>query len=80
MAIRRVLLLERALRWRAPSKCSNAQAVKYLHADSRPFSSTPGSHPQAGKLVGLTKKEIVLGLDSGVHLHFPREGYILRKA
>lgn len=43
-------------------------------------SAAAGKHPQAGKLIGLTTKEIVLELDSGIHLHFPREGYILRQA
>ena len=44
------------------------------------FSSAPGSHPQAGKLVGTTTKEVVLGLDNGIRLHFPREGYTVKKA
>lgn len=42
--------------------------------------SKPGSHPQAGKLVGATKKEVVLEVDDGIHLHFPREGYVVREA
>ncbi|OCK75600.1 hypothetical protein K432DRAFT_429307 [Lepidopterella palustris CBS 459.81] len=42
--------------------------------------ATPGAHPQAGKLVGVSMKEVVLELDNSVRLHFPRQGYIVRKA
>jgi hypothetical protein len=31
-------------------------------------------------LVGVGIKEVVLGLDNGVRLHFPRQGYIVRAA
>lgn len=40
----------------------------------------PGAHLQKGRLHGLSSKEIVLELPTGVRLHFPRRGYILRKA
>ena len=43
------------------------------------ISSTPGSHPQAGKLVGTTADEVVIEVgNDGVRLHFPRIGYIVR--
>lgn len=42
--------------------------------------STPGSHPQVGKLVGTNRKEIVIQLENGLRLHFPRLGYVVRKA
>lgn len=43
------------------------------------FDSTPGSHPQAGKLVGTTADEVVIEVGKdGVRLHFPRIGYIVR--
>lgn len=44
------------------------------------YSSEPGSHPQAGKLLGTTLKTVTLGLDNGIRLHFPREGYVVKKA
>lgn len=40
----------------------------------------PGAHPQKGKLFGLSPSEVILELSTGVRLHFPRRGYILRKA
>ncbi|KAK5164352.1 uncharacterized protein LTR77_010048 [Saxophila tyrrhenica] len=40
----------------------------------------PGAHPQVGKLVGLTKRELVLELDNGIRLHFPKEGYVVKAA
>jgi hypothetical protein len=43
-------------------------------------STTPGSHPQEGKLLGASQNEIVLGLKNGIRLHFPRLGYIVKKA
>lgn len=46
----------------------------YLH------STTPGTFPQAGKLIGSNQQEFVLELDTGVRLHYPRIGYIVRKA
>lgn len=39
----------------------------------------PGAHPQKGKLIGTGKYEIVLGLETGVRLHFPRAGYLVRE-
>ena len=41
-------------------------------------SSAPGSHPQEGKLIGTSINELVLELDHGIRLHFPREGYIVK--
>lgn len=38
----------------------------------------PGAHPQEGRLVGLYPHQFVLQLESGVRLHFPRAGYIVR--
>lgn len=40
----------------------------------------PGTHPQYGKLVGLSKRETVLELDNGLRVHFPRVGYVVKKA
>lgn len=39
----------------------------------------PGTHPQLGKLVGLNKRQIVLSLDNGLRVHFPRIGYVVKK-
>lgn len=44
------------------------------------YSSEPNSHPQAGKLLGTSLKTVTLGLDNGIRIHFPREGYIVKKA
>jgi hypothetical protein len=41
-------------------------------------SSEPGSHPQAGKLVGTSIDEVVIEVNDGIHLHFPKIGYIVR--
>ena len=43
-------------------------------------STKPNLFPQHGKLVGTTKHEVILGLDSGVQLHFPKIGYVVREA
>ncbi|CAN9162112.1 unnamed protein product [Alternaria alternata] len=40
----------------------------------------PGAHPQKGRLVGLDGREAVLQLESGVRLHFPRVGYVMKEA
>jgi glutathione S-transferase len=42
--------------------------------------TTPGAHPQNGKLVGLDKNEIVVELKNGIRLHFPRVGYLVKEA
>jgi len=42
--------------------------------------AAPGAHPQAGRLVGVGLKEVVLALDNGLRLHFPRQGYVVRPA
>ncbi|ETN36961.1 uncharacterized protein HMPREF1541_07949 [Cyphellophora europaea CBS 101466] len=42
--------------------------------------ASPGNAPQHGKLVGLNHREIVVELDNGIRVHFPRIGYRLREA
>lgn len=42
--------------------------------------SAPGAHPQFGTLAGLTRDETIIGLENGIRLHFPRAGYIVRRA
>ncbi|KAM3421745.1 hypothetical protein BST61_g2124 [Cercospora zeina] len=42
------------------------------------FDSTPGSHPQYGRLVGTSVNEVVIETDSGLRIHFPRVGYLVR--
>lgn len=42
--------------------------------------TTPGNMPQLGKLVGLNRHEMVIQLENGLRLHFPRIGYSLKKA
>lgn len=44
------------------------------------YSTTSGTFPQKGKLVGLNKDEVVLELDNGIRLHFPRTGYRVYKS
>jgi hypothetical protein len=39
--------------------------------------ATPGYYPQNGKLIGLSKSRIVLQLDNGLRVHFPRVGYVV---
>lgn len=39
--------------------------------------AVPGTHPQEGKLVGLNKTEIVIELDNGIRMHFPKVGYFV---
>lgn len=39
-----------------------------------------GLFPQTGLLRGTTEHEVILGLDSGVQLHFPKIGYVVREA
>lgn len=43
-------------------------------------SADGAKHPQKGKLIGLSRNETVLQLDNGVRVHFPRVGYVIRKA
>lgn len=38
----------------------------------------PGYYPQRGKLVGLNKGRIVLQLENGLRVHFPRVGYVIK--
>ncbi|KAF7185719.1 hypothetical protein HII31_12950 [Pseudocercospora fuligena] len=42
--------------------------------------SEPYRHPVAGKLVATSKDEIVIEVPTGLRLHFPRQGQILRRA
>ncbi|KAK5138778.1 hypothetical protein LTR32_007743 [Rachicladosporium monterosium] len=41
--------------------------------------ATPGHHPQEGKLVGLNASRIVLQLETGLRVHFPRIGYAVKR-
>jgi len=40
----------------------------------------PYNRNQLGKLVGLGRREIVIELTNGIRMHFPRMGYVVRKA
>ena len=42
--------------------------------------ATPGHHPQEGKLVGLNASRVVLQLETGLRVHFPRIGYAVKRA
>lgn len=42
------------------------------------FDSTPGSHPQCGKLIGTSIDEVVIETEAGIRIHFPRVGYLVR--
>ncbi|KIY03549.1 uncharacterized protein Z520_00240 [Fonsecaea multimorphosa CBS 102226] len=39
----------------------------------------PGGRPQEGKLVGLSRREIVVELPNGLRMHFPRLGFVLKR-
>lgn len=41
--------------------------------------ATPGTYPQNGRLVGLSKSRVVVELDNGLRLHFPRVGYVVNR-
>jgi len=41
--------------------------------------ATPGTYPQNGKLIGLSKSRVVLELENGLRLHFPRVGYVVNR-
>lgn len=45
-----------------------------------PTDADPGAHPQHGKLRGLNTKKVVIELENGLRLHFPRIGYIVHSA
>lgn len=45
-----------------------------------PSDAKPGTHPQFGKLVGLSKTKTVIELKNGLRLHFPKVGYFVRAA
>ena len=42
------------------------------------ISAKAGNRIQLGKLIGLSKREIVIELDNGIRLHFPRIGYVVK--
>ncbi|EMC97873.1 hypothetical protein BAUCODRAFT_146481 [Baudoinia panamericana UAMH 10762] len=41
--------------------------------------ATPGYFPQKGALVGLSRSRIVVQLENGLRVHFPRVGYHVRR-
>lgn len=45
-----------------------------------PTDADPGAHPQEGKLVGLNTKKVVIELENGLRIHFPRVGYVVHRA
>lgn len=45
-----------------------------------PTDADPGAHPQHGKLIGLSTKKIVIELENGLRIHFPRIGYIAHRS
>ncbi|KAG9961313.1 hypothetical protein KCU61_g5651, partial [Aureobasidium melanogenum] len=42
--------------------------------------TTPGAHPQVGRLVAAEVDEVAIELENKIKLHFPRRGYIVRSA
>lgn len=40
----------------------------------------PRTYPQHGKLVGLNKVKIVIELENGLRMHFPKVGYFIKKS
>ena len=49
-------------------------------ADLSSCSVKPGGRRQEGKLVGLSRQEIVVELENGLRVHFPRIGFVMTKA
>lgn len=45
-----------------------------------PTDAVPGQHPQHGKLRGLNSNKVVIELDNGLRVHFPRIGYVIHRA
>lgn len=45
-----------------------------------PTDADPGAHPQHGKLCGLNTKKVVIELENGLRMHFPRIGYVIHRA
>jgi hypothetical protein len=45
-----------------------------------PTDAEPGQHPQHGKLLGLNKNKVVIELENGLRMHFPRIGYIIHRS
>lgn len=44
-----------------------------------PSDAKPGTYPQYGKLVGLSKTKTVIELQNGLRLHFPKVGYFVKR-
>lgn len=45
-----------------------------------PTDAEPGQHPQHGKLIGLNTNKVVIELENGLRVHFPRIGYIIHRS
>lgn len=45
-----------------------------------PMDAKPGTYPQHGEVVGLNKMKIVIQVDNGLRLHFPKVGYNVKPA
>lgn len=45
-----------------------------------PTDAEPGRHPQHGRLQGLNHEKVVIELENGLRMHFPRIGYIIHRA
>jgi hypothetical protein len=45
-----------------------------------PTDAEPGAHPQHGKLLGLNHNKVVIELENGLRMHFPRIGYIIHRS
>lgn len=45
-----------------------------------PNDSELNVHAQYGRLMGLNSRETVIEIEKGVRLHFPKLGYLVRKA
>jgi len=41
--------------------------------------ATPGYYPQAGRLIGLSSSRIVVQVENGLRIHFPRVGYVAKR-
>lgn len=42
-------------------------------------SAKPRNRSQTGTLIGLSRREIVIQLENGIRMHFPRIGYVVHK-
>ncbi|SMQ47363.1 unnamed protein product [Zymoseptoria tritici ST99CH_3D7] len=45
-----------------------------------PTDADPGQHPQHGKLLGLNMNKVVIELENGLRMHFPRIGYVVHRS